>query len=136
MSKETTRWARIEPRTSRSRVRGVNRSATHPPQDSAKQGQISPVQIITGANFCDRRNLNNCKHCKWLKIKDRLIIPVNQNWVFHCFYASSIISSVKAAKMFLLFKRLRFLQMKFGFWFNFIVFLEIKTKLFVTYLLV
>ena len=26
--------------------------------------------------------------------------------------------------------------MKFGFWFNFIVFLEIKTKLFVTYLLV
>ena len=30
--------------------------------------------------------------------------------------------------MFLLFKRLRFLQMKFGFWFNFIVFLNIKNK--------
>ena len=29
MSKETTRRARLEPRTSRSRVGGVNRSATH-----------------------------------------------------------------------------------------------------------
>ena len=29
LSKEKTRRARLEPRTSRSRVRGVNRSATH-----------------------------------------------------------------------------------------------------------
>ena len=29
MSKETARQARLEPRTSRSRVRGVNHSATH-----------------------------------------------------------------------------------------------------------
>ena len=29
LSKETTRQARLEPRTSRSRVRGVNHSATH-----------------------------------------------------------------------------------------------------------
>ena len=34
----------------------------------------------------------------------------------------------KPRKMFLLFKLLRFLQMKFGFWFNFIVFLKVKTR--------
>ena len=78
MSKETPQRARLEPRISRSGVRGVNHSATHTSTFPMKERQNSPLVLLFSNEKVKRVSVDRIKKFPLLKV-NKLIRNSNES---------------------------------------------------------